>query len=189
MLCHFFLNTQYPYVNVNGLFWGCTTLCSYAYYTNSQFRKHNVLRQLKCAHANTARNVLHLQNKTACRERRGRRGQQESRGMSSILRDKSPALPSTACPWSSRCNWPHRHQLCHQLSLRRTNWNAKTYHCSRYYKVHNHREVRRASLQAWSQTARVKKGFRLKMVYTVTEFLWAQGYLTPTKWRQNSKNL
>lgn len=27
--------------------------------------------------------------------------------MSSILRDKSPAIPSTACPWSLHCSGPH----------------------------------------------------------------------------------
>ena len=59
------------------------------------------------ASADAERNALHLQNKTACRDRRGRRGLRETGEMSSILRDKSPALPSTACPWRSHCNRPH----------------------------------------------------------------------------------
>lgn len=54
-------------------------------------------------------------------KRGGRRGLRETREMSSILRDKSPALPSTACPWSSRCNRPHTgKRVCHPPSLRRT---------------------------------------------------------------------
>lgn len=35
------------------------------------------------------------------------RGLWDTREMSSILRDKSPALPSTACPWSFHCSGPH----------------------------------------------------------------------------------
>lgn len=127
-------------------------------------------------HANSERNALHLQNKTACRESRGRRGLRETREMSSILRDKSPALPSTACPWSSHCNRPHTgsESVTHCPWGTRTHWNAKTYHRSRYYKAHNHCEVRMAALWAWSETARLKEGFQFLMgvmAYIVTSLL------------------
>ena len=86
---------------------------------------HNQLHQLKQMHANAERNALHLQNKTACGERRGRRGLRETGEMSSILRDKSPALPSTACPWSSHCNRPHTGSE----SVTHCPWGAHTLEC------------------------------------------------------------
>lgn len=109
------------------------------------------------------RNASHLQTKTALREMRRSGGLQETKEMSSILRDKSPALPSTACPWSSHCNWSHT-----GLSLSatvpetrtHTHWDAKTYRRSCYYKEHNHSKVREAALWAWSETERLKEGFQ-----------------------------
>lgn len=61
---------------------------------------------------------------------RRRRSLWETREMSSILRDKSPALPSTACPWSSRCNPPHTgsESVTHRPWDARTHWNAKKKH-------------------------------------------------------------
>lgn len=49
----------------------------------------------------TEDNGRHLQTGSAQRWRRGWLG---GGGMSSILRDKLPALPSAARPWSSRCD-------------------------------------------------------------------------------------
>lgn len=154
----------------------CVQTCPRVQHTLCKFTKHNQLHQLKPRHANTERNALHLQNKTACRDRGGRRGLRETREMSSILRDKSPALPSTACPWRSRCNRPHTgsESVTHCPRGARTHWNAKTYRRSRYYKAHNHCEVRMAALWAWSETARLKEVFQFHMgvmAYIVTSVL------------------
>ena len=98
--------------------------------------KHNHLHQLKNRRMQTQREKCSSpskkkkkgKRKTACRERGGRRGLRETREMSSILRDKSPALPSTACPWSSRCNRPHTgKRVCHPLSLRHAHTHTHTH--------------------------------------------------------------
>lgn len=92
--------------------------------------KHNNLRQLKCMHANPKRNALHLQNKTACRVQKQ---EERAAGMwrtTSVLGDKSPAPPFTACPWSSLSEQTGPSSLSLRCIL--TDWHAKSCHCSPY---------------------------------------------------------
>ena len=93
--------------------------------------------------------------------------------MSSILRDKSPALPSTACPWRSRCNRPHTGSE----SVTRRPWgtcthrNAKTYHLTAVIK---HTITERSERLLWEREVKqrdCKRSFNLEwvlMVFIVT---------------------
>lgn len=113
---------------------------------------------------NTERNALHLQNKTACRERRGRRGLRGTGEMSSILRDKSPALPSAACPWRSHCNRPHTgsESVTHCPWGACTHRNAETYRRRRrYYEAHNHSEVRMAAFVSANWNGDAERGLSI----------------------------
>lgn len=93
------------------------------------------------------------------------RGLWETREMSSILKDKSPALPSTACPWSFHCSGPHTRSesVAHCPWGMRTHWHAETYHCSCSSNTHNHGEARMAALWAWTETERFRERFRFCM--------------------------
>lgn len=114
-----------------------------------KFLKHNQLHQLNCMQASTERNAPHLQNKIACRKRRERErravgywvgwGEVQSWETNHplfppllVLGALTGSEPVTHCPWDIY-------------------WNAKTCHCSCYYKVNNHSEVKRASLEESSK--------------------------------------
>lgn len=115
-------------------------------------KKHNQPHQLKQMHANTERNALHLQNKTACRGRRGRRGLRETGGdefnpKRQITRSTLHCLSLELAPQSAT----HGERVCHPPSLRRARAHTgmqKRITAARYYKAHNHCEVRAAALRA-----------------------------------------
>lgn len=92
------------------------------------------------------------------------RGLWETREMSSILRDKSPAIPSTACPWSLHCSGPCTQGASVSPTVpeaRAHTGMQKTYRRGCYYNTHNHCEVRTAASWAWSEMARLKERFSI----------------------------
>lgn len=126
-------------------------------------------------HATSERNALHLQKKTARGGKaEGGEGLRETREMSSILRDKSPALPSTACPWSSLCNRPH----AGSKSVTHRPWGAcaGAHHRRRDYKAPDHREVKTAVFFFFFLWERELKRQRLKRLLSISPGCY--GYLT-----------
>lgn len=114
-------------------------------------------RRLKCARANGERNALHLQNKTACKERGGTRGGlRETEGdefnpKRQITRSTLRCLSLELALQSAT----HAERVCHPLSLRRTRTRTaleckkkkktQTTAAAAIIKAHNRREVRAAA--------------------------------------------